>query len=217
MSVTSLARYGTTETPDIVRAQNRKRRFADRKLLNKERAAYNQRIAAAKPLVSFDADDARRLMDLARTDDRSGSFWRKMALAHREGDQMQVRVEPEAAKVWAAWMRLPGVDAFGPTLTQVEAAAGLKPSKGAAIALHINDFLATLVALEADAAASIPDAGPAANFLRLKACFERGLIHVYVTPARAARLADVFAAAGIARTHIVALDRIAGRPEPRAF
>lgn len=217
MSVTNLARYGTTEMPDAVRVQRRNQRFADRKAMVAERVAYNRKIAAARPLVTFDADEATRLMDLARVDaGRSGGFWATMALASREGAITQVRVTPETAKAWAAWMRLPGVDAFGPTLTQIEAAAGRRAPEGKALSLSIQQFREILAALEGEAASGIADAPAAAQFLRT-ARFERGLIYVYLTPERAARLAEVFVAAGITRGHIVALDRLAGRHEPRAF
>lgn len=217
MSVTNLVRYGSTTAPDAVHVQRRKQKFADRKEMNKERIAYNKRIAEAKPLITFDTPDAIRLIKLANARaTESGDFYRTMAFAHREGGITQVRITPERAKLWAAWMRKPGVDAFGPTLAQIEVAAGRRAPQGSHISLAVPDFLATLAALEGEASTAIPDAGPAAQFLRT-ARFERGVIHVYVSPERAARLADVFAAAGIARIHIVALDRIAGRPDPRAF
>lgn len=217
MSVTNLVRYGTTETPDAVRAQRWKQKFADRKLLNKERIAHNKRIAEAKPLITFDTPEALRLIKLANARATSfDHFYRTMAFAHQESGITQVRITPERAKDWAAWMRSPGVDAFGPTLAQIETAAGRRAPQGKAIKLAVSDFLAILGTLEGEAAASVPDAGPAAQFLRA-ARFERGVMHIYASPERAARLADVLAAVGIVRGHIVALDRIAGRPEPRAF
>lgn len=113
-------------------------------------------------------------------------------------------------------MRSPGVDAFGPTLAQIEVAAGRPAPKGRALSLSVQDFREILTVLEGEAAAEIEGAASVAKYLRV-ARFERGLIYVYLSPAKAAEIADVLAAAGIIRGHIVALDRIAGRPEPRAF
>nr|USU32963.1 hypothetical protein NG677_04470 [Methylobacterium sp. OTU13CASTA1] len=218
MSVTTLARYGTTEVPAAVRTQRRKDRHSTFKMLNQERAVQRRKRDASKALISFDADEAARLVKLAHAGvGQSGSFWSMMALdSHREGGLTQVRVSAEQAKLWASWMRSPGVDGFGPALAQIEAAAGRRAPEGKALSLSIQQFREILVALEGDAASGVADAPAAAQFLRT-ARFERGLIYVYLTPERAARLAEVFVVAGITRGHIVALDRLAGRPEPRAF
>lgn len=218
MSVTNLSRYGSTEAPVWAVKQRRKNAQADRKSRLEGLKRYRQEREAGYSLVRFDAAELQALTKASRAGVGGGStLWALVsANAFSERGRTCIRISSDTAREWSAWMRQPGVDAFGDLLGQLDEIAGAERPEGKAIKIRIPEFREILATLEGPDRASIPDADIAAQFLR-RARVENSLMYVYVSPAQAARLAEVFVAAKVDRLLVVPLDHIAGRTEPRPF